>query len=43
MWDQLVAIGRLMRPACTINRDDISMNDNDVSWLENTTMTNNLR
>jgi len=33
VWEQLVAIGRLMRPACTIDKDDLSIGDDDLSWL----------
>jgi adenylate kinase len=33
VWGQLVAIGQLMRPACTINEDDLSIGSDDLSWL----------
>jgi len=33
VWEQLVAIGRLMRPACSIDKDDLSIGDDDLSWL----------
>lgn len=33
VWGQLVAIGQLMRPACTINEDDLSIGNDDLSWL----------
>mmetsp|Transcript_26753 Transcript_26753/g.27203 ORF Transcript_26753/g.27203 Transcript_26753/m.27203 type:complete len:400 (+) Transcript_26753:117-1316(+) len=33
VWEQLVAIGRMMRPACSIDKDDLSIGDDDLSWL----------